>query len=186
MTEPGIPDKRSRIARRYLLDRSSQIPVVLYIVGTVAGIGLLYAFAVFVLLGSEAMADKSIAENRYLMLTVHAAYSIVGGAILFVLVLLLTHRFTGPAFVMRRAIKCMRKGDYSERLKLRPRDYHKELAQQLALLQKELAVREHAQAELLRDIAQALEEGDLERARYALSGQATPAPTPVVPSSSHR
>lgn len=168
MTEPETTDKRPRlVARRYLIDRPSQVSVALHVAGVIAGIGLLYAFAVFVVLGSDTFRGKTVGESRLMLLAVHTGYFVIGGAILVVLVLLLTHRFAGPGYVMRQAVERMRRGDYSARLNLRPRDYHKDLARQLTLLQEELAERDRAHAEPLRGLEQASSDGDLAEARLA-------------------
>ena len=154
MPDSEKPEKRSFVKRRYLLDRSSQLSVMWWVLVTFAGIGVLYAFAVFVLLGSDVMAGKSIGEARLLLLLVQAGYFIVGGTILAALVLMLTHRFTGPAHLMRRAVEAMRQGDYTQRvLPVRGGDYLKELAQELSLLQQELAARAQTAPALSREMA---------------------------------
>ncbi len=169
MSAPGPSGKPSFVNRRYLLDRQSQMSVTIQLLTVLACIGLLYAVAVYVLLGSELLDGKSMSELRRVLLGVHTAYFVVGGTILALAALLLTHRYAGPAFVMQRAVKAMRQQDYTSRLNLRVRDFHKPLAKELALLRDELAAREESRAGLLRDLERSLDAGDEPTARSLLT-----------------
>ena len=168
MSPPGRTGKQSFIRRRYLLDRSSQVSVTLHLVSVLAGIGCLYAVAVYVLLGSDMMSGKTTAEMRGVLLGVQLAYFVVGGAILVLTALLLTHRYVGPAHVMRLAIRAMRAADYRPRLNVRRRDYHKSLTRELAVLGDELAAREAERMSLLKDLERSLDAGDDAAARVIL------------------
>ena len=169
MSDSGHSDKPRYVNRRYLLDRPSQISVTVHLLSVLAGIGLLYAVAVYVLLPSDLLDRKSMMQLRKILLGVHTAYFVVGGAILAVMALLLTHRYAGPAFVMQRAVQAMRQGDYSSRLNLRLRDFHKPLAKELALLRDELAAKEAARSELLRELERALDAGKEPHVRALLA-----------------
>ena len=178
MSAPGPSGKPSLVNRRYLLDRSSQMSVTIHLLSVLACIGLLYAVAVYVLLGSELLYGKTMAELRQVLLGIHTAYFVVGGTILALTALLLTHRYAGPAFVMQRAVRAMRQQDYTSRLNLRVRDFHKPLATELALLRDELAEREDARAEQLRELERSLDAGD-EATTRALLAQLMARPIPA-------
>ena len=169
MSDSGPSEKPSFVNRRYLLDRPSQMSVTIHLLSVLAGVGLLYAVAVYVLLGSELLDGKSMAELRRVLLGVHTAYFVVGGTILALTALLLTHRYAGPAFVMQRAVHAMRQRDYSSRLHLRLRDFHKPLAQELALLRDELAAQATLRTDLLRELERTLDAGDESHARTVLA-----------------
>lgn len=172
------PSARSR--KVYLLDRASQASVAWNLILALAALGLLYAYAIYFLLSPEAIRETTVEGVRSLMLMVHAAYFGIGGAILAVWILLLAHRYSGPAFVMRRAIQAMRKGDFSTRLLLRKRDYHRELASELCEFRAELHARTETQRRLLEQAQAALKEGDVVAARQAIAhalGAALPQPS---------
>lgn len=168
MADPAQPPKRASIHRRYLIEPRSQLGFAGLVLCVLAGIGLLYASAVFFLADTDLLRDRSVGEMRTVLLLVHTAYFVVGGAILFVTVLLLTHRFVGPAYVMHRAVEGMRRGDYSARLRLRRRDCHRDLVAQLRLLRDEMAEREDAQQGTLERLDAYLAAGDAAGARALL------------------
>jgi hypothetical protein len=169
MSASGPSGKPSFVYRRYLLDRPSQMTVTIHLLCVLAGIGLLYAVAVYALLGSELLSGWTAAELRRVLLGVHTAYFVVGGTVLALVALLLTHRYAGPAFVMQRAVQAMREGDYTSRLELRRHDFHKPLATELALLRDELAAREEGRAKLLGELEQSLDAGDEAATRALLA-----------------
>ena len=77
----------------------------------------------------------------------------------------LTHRFVGPAFNMRRAVKAMIKGDLSNKIHLRKRDYLKDLANEINTLRDVL----EEQQQVVRDLERCLQENDLDAARELLT-----------------
>lgn len=177
------PNPKNHGRKVYVVDRPSQASVAWNLLGVLVGIGVLYAFAIFFLLSPEALRDMSVDNVRQLMLTVHVAYFAVGSAILAVWALLVAHRFSGPAFVMRRAIKAMRQGDFTQRLSLRKRDYHQELAKELAEFGAELAARSEIDRRLLQTVRTAVDEGDTEGAKAAIAkalGVDEPKPSEVA------
>jgi hypothetical protein len=161
-----VPTKAHRT--RYLLDRAAQLSVTWHLLGVLGGTFLLYAVAIFFLMGPGPVASMSADEARSLLLYVHLGYFGLGGAILAVTVLLLTHRFVGPAHVMRTAVEGMRRGDHSHRLDLRKRDYLQALAQELELMRTELADREARMRDALTLAHRRLDAGDERGAREAL------------------
>lgn len=169
MSDSGPSGKPSFVNRRYLLDRPSQMSVTIHLLSVLACVGLLYAVAVYVLLGSELLDGKSMGELRNVLLGVHTAYFVVGGVILALTALLLTHRYAGPALVMQRAVHAMRHRDYTSRLHLRLRDFHKPLAQELALLRDELAAQQAVRLDLLGELERSLDVGDEAQIRAVLA-----------------
>ncbi|MDJ0976753.1 MAG: hypothetical protein QNJ98_20020 [Planctomycetota bacterium] len=163
MSDSGKTGSRPKRIR-FLLDRRSQLTIAWQVVGVLAGVGLLYAVAVYFLVGSDIVREGSLGDMRILLLCVHALYFLLGGAILLVVTLLITHRFVGPAYVMKNAIAEMRRGRYDARLSTRTRDFHKDLSEELRLLQSELEAGAVRRADLLARLAQCLDEGRIEAA----------------------
>jgi len=163
MTASTKPPRHRR--RRYLVDAGLQVAIALQLLGVLAGIGLLYTVGLFVLPDESALGALAPAELRRVLLKANAIYFALGGAIICVLAILLTHRPAGPALVLRRAVEAMRRGDFDERLSLRRRDYFKPLAAALAELRADLLARDEERARALADLSRCLEEGDIEAAR---------------------
>ncbi len=125
------------------------------------GIGALYAVAVWFLIGSDLIWGGSLGQMRLVLMGVHAAYFVIGGGILLVATLLVTHRYAGPALVMERAVDSMRRGEYDTRLSTRAGDFHKDLTLKLRHLRDELREREDARTTLLTELEACLEQGDI-------------------------
>lgn len=160
----GRPQKRSR----FLLNRPGQSTIAWRLAGILAGVCLLYATAVWFLVGSDLVQGASIAEMRRLLLGVHAAYFVIGGGILLITTLLLTHRYAGPALVMERAVAAMRRGDYDEVLSTRDKDFLKSLTAELSALRDEMRTREERREEMLERLQAGVEAGDVTVVRAIL------------------
>lgn len=165
MANPDTTGRPLRVHRRYLLDRQSQLQFSLLVLLVVSGIGLLYAVAIYYLVDSDLVRGRSAGQVRTVLLLVHAAYFIVCGILLFATVLLLTHRFVGPAYVMQMAVEKMRRGDYSGRLSLRDRDFHTGLAGQLREWRAELVARDNARMEVFARLQRCMDDGNDAEAR---------------------
>ena len=167
--------KRMKRPRRiYLVDRKLQLTVAAQLLGVLAGVAALFVVGVLVVSGGRT--DGLTAGD---VLRANLIYFVLAAAILCVVALLITHRIAGPAFVVERALRGMRRGDFSQRLELRRRDYLKPLALAVEELREELQRREQACEEL----KGALDRGDLEAARSLLDRvRADPArdPEPVA------
>jgi hypothetical protein len=150
--------------RQYVIDAPTQTAVVVRLVAVLVGIGVLYAVAVYVLLTADLMNAMRADETRRFLVVVHTAYFALGASILTVSVLLLTHRFVGPAYVMRQALEGMRKGDSTRRLTLRKTDYLKSLAAELSAFRAEWVAREGAREADLERLDECLRAGDHEAA----------------------
>ena len=85
-----------------------------------------------------------------------------------VYVVWLTHRFVGPARVIRNALTGMATGIHGRRLSLRKRDFLKEVAAAADAVSERMRSEHEATAALVESIGPALERGDVEAARAAL------------------
>jgi len=165
MANPDTTGRSLRVNRRYLLDRPSQLQFSMIVLLVVSGVGLLYAVAIYFLVDSDLLQGRSADHIRTVLLLVHVAYFMVGGILLFATVLLLSHRFVGPAYVMQRAVENMRRGDYSGRLSLRKGDFHAGLAKQLRDWRGELVAQDDARMEILARLQRCMDEGNEAEAR---------------------
>jgi hypothetical protein len=163
--------------RRYLIDGASQLKVATTITAVLLLVGLLDALAVFVLADPSLSGTERLADVQPILLVVHSICLALGGIFLFWIVVKQTHRYVGPAYVMRRALDGMRKGEYGCRLSLRTSDYHVELAQALDELRTEIASRDVDNARTLSRLERGIEENDVYAIRDALRalGSALPA-----------
>lgn len=166
--------------RRYLIDAPSQLNVAFHVVGVLVLIGVLDAVAVFVLSDPSLQGTRSLADVSLLLLAVHAGCVLLGGAFLFWIVVKLTHRYAGPAFVMQRALVGMRKGDFGQRLSLRMTDYHGELAEAMNDLRSEIAAREVKNARVLHRLERGLKEQDDRAVQASLHSLGLALPIPPL------
>lgn len=172
MTESNEPARR----RRYLIERTSQLSFVARITLVLLGLGVVEGLGFFVLAGGE-WGSQTLEGALPLLLGVHAAAILVGGTFLGWVVIKLTHRYVGPAFVMGRALAGIRRGEYGHRLKLRHTDYLEDLAKEIEDLREEIAKRDVQQARSLHRLERSLDEDDTSAIRDSLRalGSALPA-----------
>jgi hypothetical protein len=176
MNEHPSEDGRGRNRRRqYVVDKRLQYAALAKLVGVVVGVGVLYMLALVVFLGQDARVSMNSPEVRQFLVIANGLYFGVAAVILGTMTILLTHRFAGPAFVLRQAVDGMLEGDYGRRLSLRDRDHLKDLAASLSRLRDQIVAREARQADLLAEVGRRLEEGDVTGARSALARGDRPA-----------
>lgn len=149
--------------RQYVIDRPLQMGIAGYLAAGLGGVALLCAAALYVFLGGQAV--PGLDPLRRFLLIANATYFILAAGILTLLTILLTHRFAGPAFVMKQAIDGMLEGDYGKRLALRKKDYLKELAASLDQVRHTWVRHEESSRQTLEQLESALEAGDVEAAR---------------------
>lgn len=166
--------------RRYLVDGASQLRVACHIVAVMVLVGVLDAVVVYVISDPSVEGNRGLADSRLLLLAVHAASVLLGGAFLFWIVVKLTHRYAGPAFVMRRALVGMSNGDYGHRLSLRTSDYHSELAAALDDLRSEIAAREVQNARAVHRLKRGIDEQDDKAVEASLHSLGMALPTPPL------
>ena len=149
--------------RQYVIDRPLQMGIAGYLAAGLGGVALLCAAALYVFLGGQAV--PGLDPLRRFLLVANATYFILAAGILTLLTILLTHRFAGPAFVMKGAIDGMLEGDFGKRLSLRKKDYLKELAASIDLLRHTWVRHEQASRLTLERLEKALASGDVEAAK---------------------
>ena len=144
--------------RKYVVDRPMQYGAAAQLLVGLVLVALLGAVGLFVFLGDDAMASMNLVTIRQFLLLANAIYFVLTAVILIVLTLLLTHRFAGPAWVIDQAIRGMRAGDYSRRLKLRKHDYFQELAGAMDGLRCEWVQFDEAERRTLEKVQHCLQE----------------------------
>jgi hypothetical protein len=149
---------------RYVVDWRSQLGAALQLVAVLAGICLICAVAVKYVKSDEALEVMSGEGVRAFLYRITAAQFVVSAVTLGMLAIYLTHRFTGPAFAIERAVRRLMKGETANKLHLRERDYLKSLGAAVD----ELRVQEIERAKKLTDLRSCLAEGDTNGAREIL------------------
>ena len=144
--------------RQYVIDKPVQIGVTGHLLAGLGGVALLCAAALYVFLGSQAV--PGLDPLMQFLIAANATYFILAAGILTLMTLLITHRFAGPAYVMQLAIRGMLEGDFSRRLSLRKKDYHKDLASDLAGLRQFWVDHESHQRLMLDELEVAVRTGD--------------------------
>ena len=149
--------------RQYVIDRPLQMGIAGYLAAGLGGVALLCAAALYIFLGGQHL--PGLDPLRHFLLVANATYFILAAGILTLLTILLTHRFAGPAFVMKMAIDGMLEGNFGKRLSLRKKDYLKELAGSLDELRHVWVRHEEDSRQLLETLQGALASGDVETAK---------------------
>ena len=149
--------------RRYVIDRSLQMGIAGYLAAGLGGVALLCAAALYVFLGGQAV--PGLAPLRRFLLLANTTYFILAAGILTLLTILLTHRFAGPAYVMKEAIDGMLEGDYGRRLGLRKKDHLKDLASSIDEIRHTWVRHEETSRQTLEQLQQALVAGDGDTAK---------------------
>jgi len=164
-------DSNQRIRRwRYLVDWKPQLGFVAEIVGVLCGVCIAFAVITFLLVldRNDASAKVRPEEIWNFLLQITAVFMVVSTVVFVLLSIAISHRFLGPALVIRRAVQAMIDGWYDRRFKLRRRDYLKPLASKVEELACVLATREAEQDQIVEDLHQCLDKSDLDTARALL------------------
>lgn len=170
MTAPERPAGRRYRRRTYVVDRAAQGSVAAWLVGALLGVAVLYLVGIHFLLRAEVVAYLDAEGMRKVLLTTSGVYFGLATGIVAVLALLLTHRFTGPAWVMSQALDGMLEGDFDRRLSLRDRDALKPLAARLDTVRRRWQAREQDVSRALALLERCLEEGRTEEAARVVAG----------------
>lgn len=165
-TQNGALQRNRR--RQFDLDDPSQSSVLLHVLTILAGTGLAAAITVLTLSHGSLLGGDTVAEALPILLVALAGSLILAALITIPVVLRLTHRYVGPALVMRRALQGIRRGDYGCRLRLRRQDYLKGLAREIDAHRDDIARRDVEHARLLHGIKHRLDDGDVIAARVFL------------------
>lgn len=168
MGKPTKPKTRKWGRRRqYVIDQPVQMGVAGQLLAGLGGVAMLCMVALFVFLSGMALPGMDPLK-RFLILT-NATYFVLAGGILVMMTILITHRFAGPAYVMRIAVRGMIRGDFAKRLNLRKKDYLKELAKEFAGLREHWFAHEQQQRTLLDELEVAIRAGDRAEAKRLVS-----------------
>jgi len=161
----GMSERKTFRRWRYIIDWRPQVSATSQILGCLAGMILIHAVGILYATRTDAFVEMDANDVTQLLLKANAIYFVVSAFVLGTLMILLTHRFAGPGFVIERAVRNMLEGKYDSRIKLRKRDY----MQSVAAAVEKLRVRLKGQDEALRDLRACLEEKDVEGAREILA-----------------
>jgi hypothetical protein len=160
----GEPDRR----RTFVLDDPSQSTSIIAVL-SVLGAGALFGGIAFFLLGRpNVLGHATVADAAPTLIAALVGCFVVAGLVAAPVVMRLTHRYVGPAYVMRRALRGMRLGDYGCRLTLRKDDFLQSLAKEIETHRSDIARRDVERARLLHRLRQMLDDGDIAGARAHL------------------
>jgi len=164
------PEQQRTRRWRYIVDWKPQLSFVAEVVGVLVGVCVGFAVITFLLVldRNDATAKLHPDEIWSFLLQVTAVFMVVSSVVFVLLSIAISHRFLGPALVIRRAVQAMIDGWYDRRFKLRRRDYLKPLAAKVEELACVLATREAEQDQIVEDLHQCLERNDLDAARAML------------------
>ena len=155
---------------RYIVDWTPQLSVVAEVVGVLIGVCVAFAVITFLLVldRNDATAKLQPEEVWGFLLQVTLVFMAISSVVFILLSITISHRFLGPALVIKRAVQAMIDGWYDRRFKLRRRDYLKPLAAKVEELADTLAAREDEQALMIESIHECLDSGELDGARVLL------------------
>jgi hypothetical protein len=163
---PAPPPRRPRFFRRQVVvDARTQWRVAGMLALGLAVLAAVQALALPNAFRPEEGAIFSGAEVHNLFVRLGLVQYGIAAALVMVLGLLLSHRFSGAALVVSRALRGMRAGDDHQRVTLRSGDFLHELAQEVGALRDAHAARAQAQEQALEQATLALQGGDLAHAR---------------------
>ena len=94
--------KKKDRRRQYVVDKKVQLGAAAKLVGVVLGVGLLYMLSLVVFLGRDATVSMNSPEVRHFLVIANGVYFGVAAVILSTLTILMTHRFAGPAYVLKK------------------------------------------------------------------------------------
>ncbi len=179
MSDSKPQHRRSFRRLSYLVDNRMQLTMAFYMLAVMVGVAGLYLAALFLLPGQGTIEQLNAQETREVMLRANLIYFVLAACILFTVIILVSHRVAGPAFVVERALKGMNAGNFDQRLSLRKRDYLKTMAAEVNTLAQGL----RDQQELLHDLDRCLGEQDVPAARELVQRllRDEPAKTPDEP-----
>lgn len=181
--------KKTWRRRQYVIDRETQFAVVLQALLGIGAALVLYLCGRMLFMGENAMDMLQREDVRPYLLAANAIYFVVVTAVLVGVLLHATHKFAGPAYVMKKALEGILQGDYDRRLSLRQGDFQKDLARTLSQVRDHWRRREESWTETVARLEACLADGDLEQARALLESlheqaQARPAREPAASAAS--
>lgn len=170
-----LPTSRPKVLRRkYLIDRPTQLRLVGKLVFGLAVLTGANLLGLWITFAGDAGDSMSPALREALVRSV-LGFFLVSSVMTVLLGVILTHRFVGPAYVMRQAVEGMLVGDYSRRLTLRKGDFLQDLAAKLASLRDHFGAREREVATAVAEAERCLASHDLAGVHAALGRLGDPA-----------
>ncbi len=164
-TNDSNDSQRSHKRERYLIDTRLQLSLALPLLATLGVVALAYVAAIYVIPGGSALKAMTAEETRALFLRANVVYFGIAAAAIVAVAIYLSHRIAGPAFVVERALRAMRGGDYGERLSLRPNDLLQPLAKVTTELRDALVAQDADRRQLVKELGACLDGNDLAGAR---------------------
>ncbi|MHC4138065.1 MAG: hypothetical protein ACYS0K_24260 [Planctomycetota bacterium] len=164
------PEQQRTRRWRYIVDWKPQLTFVAEIVGVLCGVCIAFAVVTFLLVldRNDATAKLRPEEVWGFLLQITAIFMVVSAVVFVLLSIAISHRFLGPALVIRRAVQAMIDGWYDRRFTLRRRDYLKPLAAKVEELADVLSAREDEQRQIIESLHECLDENELDAARALL------------------
>jgi hypothetical protein len=162
------PADSSNRRKKHLLDAKWQLAIAFGAAALVLAVGLLYLISSSVLTPSDPLSSLSGRETARLALAVNAIYFFSLAGLFFFVALRITHKVTGPALVLARAVEGLREGDFEPRLALRHGDYLKSLAASIQRLSSELQRQRAAREQACLELERAIDRGDRHAAHQLL------------------
>ncbi len=168
---------------RYFIDARLQLALAVPLLGILAVVAVAYVAAVHLLPGETALKSMTSDEIRSLFMRANIIYFGIAAAGVGAAAVYLTHGIAGPRLVIERALRAMQRGDYSQRLSLRPRDFLQSLAAAVTELRSRLAEEAEQRCRLVEEVAERLDASDWAEARKLLVqlGPMEEQPSPTGP-----
>ncbi len=150
--------------RQWIVDRPGQLPAIFATGGLLVALVLVQAGSHWILGEGRSGAEQSSAELGQLALWFNFGYFIFLLFAMVGVVVVITHRYAGPARVIEHALDAFRAGEYAPRLALRERDQLKGLAAAASRLGQHLRKQELARNVAATQLEARLRNGDLQGA----------------------
>ena len=182
---PSAEPPHSR-RERYVIDARLQLALALPLLGILAVVAFAYVAAIYLLPGENVLKSMTADETRSLFMRANIIYFGIAAAAVSAAAVYLSHRIAGPLLVIERALHAMQRGDYSQRLSLRPRDFLQSLAAAVTELRSQLAEESERRSRLAEEVAERLDANDWAEARKLLVQLGSPEeqPSPTGPTDS--
>ena len=173
MSEAGHVERPWYKRKRYIVDSRLQFAFALPMLAIVLTVALAYLAAIHVIPGEAARETMTAAETRTVLLRANVFYYAFTAVAVVCVALFVSHRIAGPAFVIERAVRAMGRGDFDDRLSLRPSDYLKSLASAVTELREQIRLEDQERRRLIAELAERLDANDIASAKQLLNDLAT-------------
>lgn len=152
--------------KQFLVDKRMQLTVVFSMVGSLLLMGAAFVLSMLFLTGADV--GPASDETRLLGVVVAGAFFLSAFVATMVTGIIATHRIAGPAFVLERAVRSLRAGEFDCRIHVRKRDHLKPLVAELAALRDDLQSQVERRSELRERIDAASSRGDVAAIRLLI------------------